>query len=235
MNAKAALFCAAALALAGEVRAQGADPLASLAATVTLATADSLTLTEQAHGVSSTRTLKLGDEYKQGWRLEKLSATDASFRKGPQVRTIAFGALAAANEASADKVVGAAANLTNAVAGDRPRPADRSRIAAAIAARDPAQVVALGGSAREAFEALGRTGPIADILNQGGEARYVAMPNGQLGVQVRSDEGGRGINMTVVPPQLQGVPAPAGTETFTPPAAAGGDNLVIRQIPAPAQ
>ncbi len=242
MSARAVFF-AAALLVAGPVLAQTPDPLASLARSVTLATADSLTLVEDDHGVSSTRTLKVGEVYKDGWTLTALSGNTATLTKGRQVRAVTLGASGGPAQEQAVAAAGAApkVNLSNAVAGERikqpAQAADRARIQAAITAGDPRTVFSLGGSATDVAQALAANGgPMSRVLASADSVDYVNV-GGRAGISVQSgDESNRRTAM-VVPPELAGVEPPADARVVTPPAlppganvaADGQGNVMIRQ------
>lgn len=236
MNAKALLLGGlAALALAAAANAQPPrpDPLAALPAAVTMVMQEGLMLVENDHGVANARTLKIGEEYRDGWTLEAVTATSASFRKGREIRSVSFAQRAAS--AGAPQEEGAAAagqvSLSNAVAGERPKPGtvDRAKVQAAITAGDIRGAYDLGGSASDIAQAIAaRGGPMASILNSGGEASFVNA-NGRTGVRVSSsDDQGRTRMAVMVPPELADVAPPPDAPVLPPPPQAGsGDQVTV--------
>jgi len=90
-----------------------------------------LLLSEEEYGVISTRTLSIGDEYRDGWILKAMDGNLLTLTKGGVTRTIRpMGARAAPPVAPAPAGV-------------------RANIEAAIANGDVARVTALGGTSAE--------------------------------------------------------------------------------------
>ncbi len=69
------------------------DPLAGLGgkvgAILDVTTKPHLLIVDDDHGVSDTRDLSIGDEYKEGWRLVAVAGTSFTMRKGKDTRQIA--------------------------------------------------------------------------------------------------------------------------------------------------
>lgn len=247
MSAKAWLAAgAAALLLSGAALAQ-ANPFASLPGSVTLVLSDGLMLVEDDHGVSNSRTIKIGDEYRDGWKLEAVAAAEATFKKGNQIRKVGFESKGGTETARAPEAAAAGpASLTNADPNKRlARPqqaAERARIDAAVKAGDARQAYALGGSATDVARALAAMGgPMADALTRG-EASFLNV-NGRTGLRVEESVDGRSRNFISIPPELADTEPPANAIPFNPsafgaqpaiPVSDGQGNTMIRTIiPAP--
>lgn len=228
MSAKALLVAGAGALLLSATALGQADPFAALPGAVTLVLSDGLMLVEDDHGVSNSRTVKIGDEYRDGWKLEAVSAGEATFRKGRGLRTVAFAAPARTPaEAAADAPATGVARLTNADPSKRlARPAkaaDRAHIDSAILAGDARQVYALGGSAADVAKAMASTsGPLADILARGGEATFLNV-NGRTGLRVNNTSNGDNMNFVAIPPELANTEPPADAIPFNPPRIPPGD------------
>src|SRR4051794_33317726 len=85
-----ALACAL---LAGAAQSQPApDPLSDLgrdaSAVFDPGPDGSLLLSETDHGVTATRMLKVGDDYRDGWKIEAIGARSATLSKAGQTRTV---------------------------------------------------------------------------------------------------------------------------------------------------
>lgn len=171
------------------------DPLATIShdASGVFFSADGprLLLSEDEYGVQSTRTLGVGDEYRDGWIVRSLDANAITLAKDTQTRRIVMlGArapvAAPAPIPAAPATVTAAFGVSNSglnAAGKQ------AAIEDAINKGDPARVKALGGTSGEVaqatFQQMGRTaqelvkpgtrvgadGNARRVINQPGPAR----------------------------------------------------------------
>lgn len=107
--------------------ADAADPLAALetgvSAVLNTDGAPRLVLVEKVAGGDSARVLRVGDEYRDGWKLVSATPTAATLRKGAQTREVLFKSAAAAEAAQGAGGETGSIALTNAMVGGSPRPA----------------------------------------------------------------------------------------------------------------
>jgi len=113
-----------------------------------------LLLSEEEYGVISTRTLSIGDEYRDGWILKAMDGNLLTLTKGGVTRTIRpMGARAAPPVAPAPALAPPAAPTAIAKIGSSNAGIGaagvRANIEAAIANGDVARVTALGGTSAE--------------------------------------------------------------------------------------
>ena len=147
------------------------DPLANLAADVS-AVLDGgerpqILLNETDHDVNSTRTIGVGDEYRDGWKITAITSASVTLNKGRDTRTIAL-AGRRQTQAAAAPAPGAAnvAASNSLVGGSGPgRGGPRSlELQTAIGAGNVKQVLQMGGSAADAAAALQAQGRAPSIV-----------------------------------------------------------------------
>ena len=224
------------------------DPLANLAADVS-AVLDGgerpqILLNETDHDVNSTRTIGVGDEYRDGWKITAITSASVTLNKGRDTRTIAL-AGRRQTQAAAAPAPGAAnvAASNSLVGGSGPgRGGPRSlELQTAIGAGNVKQVLQMGGSAADAAAALQAQGraPV-HANNNPGTAAFVQIGD-RYGLAMTSPDGSRqqifttpdfdGFVPTGPVRQIAGAPnVPAGsTGTFI---TTGG--AITRQAIAPA-
>src|SRR4051812_31744700 len=90
-----ALAAASVLALASPALAQvTADPLANISRDVSAVfnpgPQGQLLLSEEEHGVVTTRTLNVGDEYHDGWIIKTITGTSVALTRDDKTRTMAI-------------------------------------------------------------------------------------------------------------------------------------------------
>ncbi len=145
----AAMMCASAWAASAAEAV--ADPLASLsadaAAMLVVDGRPQLQVAETDHGVASTRTLSVGDIYRDGWKVIAIDPGTVTLTRAGETRSIDLkGRTQATHTTAAPAAVGSIA-MSNAVVGGSPAdPATRASLDAAIARGDVNQVSALHGS-----------------------------------------------------------------------------------------
>lgn len=229
-----------ALSLAGAAAAQDAFATTfqrSVSGALDIGSPDArLMLVEKdSHGVEGARTLRIGDEYRDGWRLAALTAGQATLKKGQQTRQITLGGgqrqMAVTSSAPSATPAAPTGDLTGVFA-QKPQAQVASSPAAlreAIAKGDAAAVVAMGGAPKDALEAL-RAGPrgqamgaMIDRLQAMGNVEYANI-NGRTAFAA-SD--GQGRNLVISPGDLG--PAPDGARVInTPPPGADGVRINLR-------
>lgn len=148
-----------------------------------------LLIVEDDHGISSTRTLAIGEEYRDGWRLEAIAPGQATLRKGERLEQVPIlGRRASETAQSAGVVLSGAFAAGNSVEGSRRIGMNRAGIEAAAARGDLAEVGRLGGTAADAVAALRVSMPNVN-LPAPEDAALVNM-NGRVALAGRNANGG---------------------------------------------
>ena len=210
------LSCAAILAAcASTVSAQppAGDPLARLAEEVTAVTGAGrqarITLAETRFGVAAQRTIGVGDEYLDGWRVTQIVSGAVTLAKGTATRTVPLtGSKAAPAAATPMADLPGEVAATNAVEGAKGSPAD---IRAAVAAGDIRKAFELGGSALDIGNAFAaRNTELRAFLDAGAEARFIHV-DGRIGVNMsQAPQAGSEMRRTasIYPAELNGMAPP---------------------------
>ena len=210
LSLAAALAAIAPMAAAQPPAADALFRLAEEVAAVTGAGPEAkLMLSETRFGVASQRTIGIGDEYLDGWRVAEIAPGAVTLTKGTARRTVALtGGKAAPTAAAPLATVPEEVAATNAVEGAKGSPA---AIQAAVAAGDIRKTFDLGGSAKDVASAFAvKSQPLRDFLAQGPDARYTNT-NGRLGVHMSlpaEPGGGMRRTATIYPAELNGVTPP---------------------------
>ena len=246
--AVAGLACIS-LAATAAIGASGADPLAHLSADVSavldVGKDPSLLLSESDHGVSNTRSLKVGDEYLDGWRITAIASTSVTLRKAGETQTISLSGRQATSLAAAPPPMAVAAVAsTNAVVCGSPRnaPAGRSAgVASAITAGDVAGVLKMGGTAQDAAEAMAAKGALPPGANIDPSTASFVQIGDRYGIAFQGPNGNRQVLVTpdfadfVPTTPVRSVPAPDLPAGATGAFVTNGSNIVVRRaITAPA-
>lgn len=130
---------------------------AEVSALLDLATAPKLLVVETDHGVFNTRTLSVGDLYRDGWRLAAVTGRNVTFVKGEERRTVDLPERLRVAEAPAAPAVSvtAPARLANSAADAKEAARMRfGSVRGAISAGDVQAVLAMGGSLHDTYEAV---------------------------------------------------------------------------------
>jgi hypothetical protein len=160
-----------------------ADPLANISRDVSVVLnpgpSGQLLLTEDDHGVTTTRTLGVGDEYADGWRIKTITGTSVTLAKDDKVRTMAIlGRRPGAVQAAPTPVPAPPISASNAGAPGRAAAApasSRAQLDASIAVGNVEQVKSLGGTPEEVARATAtRNSGLARAENQAAQAAAVA-------------------------------------------------------------
>lgn len=196
-----------------------------------------LLINETDHDVVSTRTVAIGEEYRDGWKVSAVSQASVTLTKGAESRSIA---LSGRNQIAAAAAPSGAApvnvSASNSLVGGSPRTtAPRSpALQAAITAGDVKQILSLGGKAQDvaaALQAQGRLAPNTEL----GNASFVRIGD-RIALSVASADGTR--RQVISTPDFEGYNPPGPVPAMDGPAfAAGtsgtfvtnGNNVVVRQ------
>ena len=200
----------------------GADPLATLARDVSLVLNPGkdarIELSEDDHGVVGARTLAVGDEYRDGWKITAIASGSVTLaRQGvSRIVTLSGREQSAQKPAAADGPSLAAVAASNAVLGGSPAsgPEHAAAVQNAVKAGDVAQVLKLGGSAQDAVLAMATRGSPPGARNVDPSTAAFVQVGDRYGIAFQGPKGNRQIEVTpdfagyVPSGPVESVPAP---------------------------
>ena len=228
------------------------DPLADLSTDVAAVfpegTDPHILINEQDHGVAGTRSLAVGEVFRDGWRLTFIQPGAVVLSKDGQTRTINLEGRKdqprAAEPVPAPPATVAASNSVASGSGSAAAGGRSPALQAAVTAGDVSQVLKLGGSAQDALSAMSAKGttpgavgadPATAAFVKVGDRYGIAFtgPRGNRQIEVTPDFAGFTPSGEVEAVPAPPIPNPRRTSLISGERVTGGAILVIAPITAP--